>query len=228
VIDAAAAASVAALHDDATAVAAADHTTVFAILEERRAIVAAQRVRIANLLHAVLRDLAPGGAALALTAKSAAALLRTIRPESPAERTCEELARDFVRELSAVDAGLADIEAQMTVALEEPATRLRQIDGIGPVSAIRLIGRTSRHGSRPSTRSQPTPGFPRSDRKRDHSRHRLSRARDRRVELCDPSDRRHPSPHAQQHRARLLRQEDRRRHTLTYRVYSKARPATKL
>ena len=65
VIDAAAAASVAALHGDATAVTAEDHTTVFALLEERRANVAAQRVRIANQLHAVLRDLAPGSAALA-------------------------------------------------------------------------------------------------------------------------------------------------------------------
>jgi len=65
VIDAAAATSVAALHGDATVVTAEDHTTVFALLEERRTNVAAQRVRIANQLHAVLRDLAPGSAALA-------------------------------------------------------------------------------------------------------------------------------------------------------------------
>ena len=59
VIDAAAAACVAASHGDATTVTAEDHTTVFALLEERRANVAAQRVRIANHLHAVLRDLIP-------------------------------------------------------------------------------------------------------------------------------------------------------------------------
>ena len=52
VIDAAAAASVAALHGDATIVTGEDHTTVFAILEERRANLAAQRVRAANQLHA--------------------------------------------------------------------------------------------------------------------------------------------------------------------------------
>ena len=71
VIDAAAAASVAALHGDATVVAGEDYTTVFALLEERRANLAAQRVRVANQLHAVLRDLTAGGAALAITAKSA-------------------------------------------------------------------------------------------------------------------------------------------------------------
>ncbi len=60
VIDAAAAASVAALQGDASVVASEDHTTVFAMFEERRANLAAQRVRVANQLHAVLRDLVPG------------------------------------------------------------------------------------------------------------------------------------------------------------------------
>ncbi len=80
-IDAAAAASVAALHGDAVVVAE-DHTTVFAMLEERRANLAAQRVRIANQLHALLRDLIPGGGAVAISAKSASSLLRSVRPES--------------------------------------------------------------------------------------------------------------------------------------------------
>ena len=141
IIDAAAAASVAALHGDATVVTAEDHTTVFALLEERRANVAAQRVRIANQLHAVLRNLSPGGAALALIAKSAATLLRTIRPESPAERTRRELAQDLVRELQAVDASLSAIEARMTVALDEHGTRPGEIAGVGAVTAVRLIGR---------------------------------------------------------------------------------------
>ncbi len=155
VIDAAAAASVAALHGDATVVTAEDHTIVFALLEERRANVAAQRVRIANRLHALLRDLTLGGAALALTAKSATALLRSIRAGSTAERTRKQLAQDLVRELRAVDASLADIEARMIVALDEHGTRLREIHGIGAVTAVRLIGRTgiaSRFASRRSVR----------------------------------------------------------------------------
>ena len=71
---------------------------------------------MANQLHAALRDLYPGGAALAPTAKFAATLLRTIRPDSPADRTRKELARDLVRELRAVDAALVDIEQRMTAA----------------------------------------------------------------------------------------------------------------
>ena len=103
VIDAAAAASVAALHGDAAVVVAEDHTTVFAMLEERRANLAAQRVRAANQLHALLRDLIPGGGAVAISAKSASSLLRSVRPESPSERTRKELCQDLVRELRSVD-----------------------------------------------------------------------------------------------------------------------------
>ena len=52
-----------------------DHTVVFALLEERRANLAAQGVRVTNQLHALIRDLIPGSAPLALKAAVAAALL---------------------------------------------------------------------------------------------------------------------------------------------------------
>ena len=183
VIDAAAAASVAALHGDATIVTPEDHTTVFALLEERRANLAAQRVRIANQLHAVLRDLTPGGAALAITAKSASTLLRSIRPASSAERTRKELAQDLVRELRAADASLADIEKRMTVALDEHGTRLREIDGIGAVTAVRLIALTciaSRFASEHAFATYAGTA-PIEIASGEHARHRLSRAGDRRL-----------------------------------------------
>lgn len=183
VIDAAAAASVAALHGDATTVTAEDHTTVFAMLEERRANVAAQRVRVANQLHAVLRDLIPGGAATAITAKSASALLRSVRPESPAERTRKELAQDLVREIRTVDASLAGIERRMTGVLDDHGTRLREIDGVGAVTAVRLIGRTGLASRFASTHAFASYAgvAPIEIASGDHTRHRLSRAGDRRL-----------------------------------------------
>jgi transposase len=60
VIDASAAASVAALQGDAAVATADDETTVFSLLEERRANLAAQRVRSVNQLHALMRDLVAG------------------------------------------------------------------------------------------------------------------------------------------------------------------------
>ena len=99
VLDSSAAASVAALQGDASVVLAEDATTAFALLEERRANLAAQRVRLVNQLHPLFRDLGPGGAKTALTAAGATALLRRVRPASVTERTRKELARDLVGEI---------------------------------------------------------------------------------------------------------------------------------
>jgi transposase len=158
VLDVSAAASVAAAHGDAWLVAPEDETTVFALLEERRANLAAQRVRLVNQLQALLRDLVPGGAHPALTAQAATALLRGLRPVSTAERCRKDLARELVREIRAVDARLVQIAGHMAEALCARGTRLLQVQGIGPVLAVRLIGRTG-HASRfpAPQRSQATP-----------------------------------------------------------------------
>jgi len=142
VIDAAAAASVAALQGDSVVVTAEDDTTVFALLEERRANLAAQRVRTVNQLHALLRDLIPGGAPTSLKAAGAAQMLKRIRPKTPAQRTRKSLAWDLVRDIRGLDAQLVTIAEQMTAALENYETTLCEVDGVGPVLAARLIGRT--------------------------------------------------------------------------------------
>ncbi|MFB7533819.1 transposase [Streptomyces sp. NPDC056178] len=61
-IDAAAAATVAYLQGDGRDVQPEDHTTALALLDERRVNLAQARVRMVNQLHALLRDLLPGGA----------------------------------------------------------------------------------------------------------------------------------------------------------------------
>lgn len=144
VIDAAAAASVAALQGDIAVVVADDETTVFALLEERRANLATQRVRSVNQLHALLRDLIPGGAPTSLKASAAAEVLRKIRPATPTERIRKMLGWDLVREIRSLDSHLDSIAAQMTEALDDYGSQLLEVDGIGPVLAARLIGRTGR------------------------------------------------------------------------------------
>lgn len=183
VIDAAAAASVAALHGDAAVVEPEDHTVVFALLEERRANLAAQRVRITNQLHALLRDLVPGGAPVALQARTASAMLRTVRPATVTERARKELAQDLVRDLRAIDTSLADIATRMTETLDDHGSRLRAVDGVGPVIAVRLIGRTGR-----ASRFRSADAFaayagvaPIEVASGDRARHRLSRTGDRQL-----------------------------------------------
>lgn len=183
VIDASAAASVAALHGDAAVVNSEDETTVFALLEERRANLAGQRVRAVNQLHALLRDLVPGGARTDLTAAKAAEVLRKVRPVSPSERTRKELARDVVREIRAVDANLAEVASRMTAALAAHGSRLLEVDGVGPVLGVRLLGRTGR-----ASRFRSEAAFasyagvaPIEIASGERTRHRLSRSGDRQL-----------------------------------------------
>lgn len=138
----AAAASFAALHGDAREVTAEDDATMFALLEEHRANVAGQRVRAVNQLHALMRDLIPGGARTALTARVAAAALRRVRPITPADQTRKDIARDLVRDIRGIDHRLTAIAERMTSALAERGSSLIEVDGIGPVLGVRLIGRT--------------------------------------------------------------------------------------
>ena len=183
VLDASAAAYVAAAQGDASSVQAEDETTVFALLEERRTNLAANRVRLVNQLHALLRDLIPGGARPALTAEAAAALLRGLRPVSTAERTRKELARELIREIRAVDARLAQIATRMAEALHARGTRLLEVQGVGPVLAVRLLGRTGRPSRFPSAAAfaSYTGVAPIEVASGDRTRHRLSRSGDRQL-----------------------------------------------
>ena len=79
-LDAAAAASAAAQHGDAVPLAAEGPSTVLKMLDERRTNLTQQTTRTVNQLHALLRELLPGGAATDLTADRALrALVRSDR-----------------------------------------------------------------------------------------------------------------------------------------------------
>jgi hypothetical protein len=69
----------------ANPVVAEDLTTVLALLDERRDNVITQRTRLINQLHALLRDLVPGGAPVNLTALVASTLLTTVRAAGAVE-----------------------------------------------------------------------------------------------------------------------------------------------
>lgn len=153
VIDAAAAASVAALQGDASPVPAEDLSTVLSLLEERRANLAAARTRAVSQLHALLRDLVPGGAQTDLSAAAAAGLLARVRPTSPVEQARKQLARDLILEIRGVDARMVGIAKRMSATLAAYGSRLPDIDGIGPVLAARIVGRTGRSIRFPTTAS---------------------------------------------------------------------------
>jgi transposase len=182
-IDAAAAATVAAAQGDAHPVAAEDHTTVLALLDERRVNLAQARVRTANQLHAVLRDLLPGGGPLQLTAPTAAVLLGRIRPAGPVEQVRKQLAKDLVAQLHALDAQLAANAEQLRRHVKASGGTLMSTPGIGPVMAARLIARTGNIDRFPTAAAYANycGTAPIEIASADKARHRLSRKGDRQL-----------------------------------------------
>ncbi|MFF4795863.1 transposase [Streptomyces sp. NPDC001276] len=182
-IDAAAAATIAAVQGDARPVVSEDHTTVLALLDERRVNLAQSRVRAANQLHALLRDLLPGGAPVQLSATEAAGLLRHIRPAGAVETVRKQLAKDLVAELRRLDALLAANAEQLRQAVEASRSTLMDTPGIGPVLAGRLLARTGRPDRFPTAAAYANycGTAPIEIASADKARHRLSRAGDRQL-----------------------------------------------
>lgn len=186
VIDAAAAAAVAVLQGDANTVLTEDASTVLALLDERRGNVITQRTRLVNQLHALLRDLLPGGARTGLTAAAAAQLLARVRPAGPVETARKQLARDLIIEIRDADQRLKALTSQMGDIVAETGSRLTGVAGVGPVIAGRLLGRV-RHASRfPSAAAFASYAgvAPVEIASAGRARHRLPRGGDRQLNLA--------------------------------------------
>jgi transposase len=186
VIDAAAAASVAALRGDANPVLAEDITTVLGLLDERRSNVTTQRTRLVNQLHAVFRDLVPGGAPKGLTAALASQLLAGIRPAGPVEAARKHLARDLVAEIRQADQRLKALTAQIAEAVAATGSHLIEVDGVGPIVSGRLLARTHTMSRFPTAAAFASYAgvAPIEVSSADRVRHRLSRGGDRQLNLA--------------------------------------------
>lgn len=182
-LDAAAAACVAALQGDAVPVEAEGASTVLRMLDERRTNLTRQRTRTVNQLHAVLRELLPGGVSTDLTASQASDALRRIRPSSLVQRARKKLAWELVADVRALDSRLKDNQQRMRATVAESGSGLLDVVGVGPVVAARLLGRTGR-----TSRFRSSGAFavhagvaPVQIASADKERHRLSRGGDRQL-----------------------------------------------
>lgn len=186
VIDAAAAASVAAIHGDANPVLAEDMTTVLGLLDERRSNLTTQRTRLVNQLHAVFRDLLPGGAPKHLTAALASKLLIGIRPVGPVEAARKQLARDLVADIRDADQRLKLLTAQIAHTVAATGSHLMEVDGVGPIVSGRLLARTRQMSRFPTAAAFANYAgvAPVEVSSADRVRHRLPRGGDRQLNLA--------------------------------------------
>jgi transposase len=182
-IDAAAAACAAALQGDGRPLQPEDITDALALLDESRMNLAQSRVRLVNQLHALLRDLLAGGAATDLTATTAAALLRQVRPAGDAERVRKQIAIGLVSQIRSVDSLLKANAKQISELLATSGSTLTSTVGIGAITAGRLIGRTGRAGRFPTAAAfaNYAGAAPVEVASADKARHRLSRSGDRQL-----------------------------------------------
>jgi transposase len=182
-IDAAAAACAAALQGDGRPLETAGTPDALALLDEARMNLAQARVRLVNQLHALLRDLLAGGAPSDLSANTAAALLRHVRPAGNVERVRKQIASGLIIQIRSVDALLKSNAQQISELVAASGSTLTGIVGIGAITAGRLIGRTGRAGRFPSPAAfaNYAGAAPIEVASADKTRHRLSRSGDRQL-----------------------------------------------
>ena len=139
-------------------------------------------------------------------------LLRRVRPKTPPEVTRKAVAWDLVREIRGIDTRLEGITAQMIQALNEYPSRLLEVDGIGPVLAVRLIGRCRRASRFPNADAFASYAgvAPVEVSSGERAVHRLVEKRRPEAELGAAPGRRYPGPHAQQRPTPVLRPQDQR------------------
>jgi len=114
---------------------------ILRLLSERREDLVAERTRALNRLHALLRDLVPGGVAVKLSADRAARILRGIRPQDGASAHLRRrLASEVLRDIRTLNRKIADLDGRIEAEVEASGTTLTEIFGIGPILAARIIG----------------------------------------------------------------------------------------
>jgi transposase len=140
-VDALATALAASRNERLAAVDPEDSSEVLRLLSERREDLVAERTRALNRLHALLRDLLPGGVVGKLSADRAARILRGIRSRGGASaRLRRRLASEVLRDVRTLDRKIADLNARIEAEIEASGTTLTDIFGVGPILAARIIG----------------------------------------------------------------------------------------
>jgi len=141
-IDAKTVAAVAQRRPDLRRVVPEDHAGVLRLLSDRRDQLTAERRRVVNRLHRLLRDLRPGGAPIELSAAMAAKLLGMIHPQGAADVERKSMGRQLVADLRRLDRALADNRRRCATAVAASGTSLTTVFGISEVLAAKILGHT--------------------------------------------------------------------------------------
>jgi transposase len=182
--DDALAVAVVAVHDTTLRPAVTDQgAAALDLLTEHRDNLVQARTQAVNPLHALLNLLVLAGAPRNLSAGTAAALLRRVRPADTLGNARRQVAMDLLAEIRRLDAHIKTATEHLTAQLQQVRTTLTEIPGIGTITAAKVLGRTGPVARFPTEAhfAAYTGAAPREVSSGDHIRHRLNRGGDRQL-----------------------------------------------
>ena len=164
-------------------VAVDDATVALRLLIDRRDELGITRTQVINRVHRLLLELIPGGAKTHLSAAQAKALLAKVRPRDIVGKTRRRLVAELIAEFASLDAKIKAADRELHELIDETGSTLRDLHGIGPSNAARLIGDIGDIGRFPTkaTFASWNGTAPLDASSGDNNRHRLSRAGNRRI-----------------------------------------------
>jgi transposase len=157
--------------------------TVLRMLCDRRDELSRARAQALNRLHRLFPGLRAGGAPVTKPASQYRALLATVRPGDLAGKTCRRMAAEELQDLQRLDIKLKAMKAELKAAVQATGSHLMDIHGIGPAGAARIlagVGDVTRFPDRGHVASC-NGTAPIDASSGQHTRHRLSRAGNRRI-----------------------------------------------
>jgi len=156
---------------------------VLRLLCDRRDEISRARAQALNRMHRLFLELLPGGAPVKKSTAQYKALLARVRPRDLAGRTRRRMAAGELAGLDRYDAKLKIMKAGLKAAVQASGSNLMDIHGAGPAGAARIladVGDVSRFPGRSHVASW-TGTAPVDASSGEHTRHRLSRAGNRRL-----------------------------------------------
>jgi transposase len=129
--------------DDLTAVCADDHARVLKLLSKRHRDLGRLKNKASCRLHALLLEMVPGGAGFRITSVTRInAVIDDYEPADAMGRQRQEIATELAGDIDRYNELLDASKQRITTAVAASGTSLRNISGVGPITAAMIIGET--------------------------------------------------------------------------------------
>jgi transposase len=156
---------------------------VLRLLCDRRDALSRAHIQGLGRAHRLFGELLPGGAPVKKSTAQYKTLLAGVRPRDQVGRTRRRLLADELAELARIEAQLKTLKVELAAAVTARGSHLMDLPGIGPAGAARIltdVGDVARFPTKAHFASW-TGTAPIDASSGEHSRHRLSRAGNRRL-----------------------------------------------